>query len=265
MTWERPWGQPFRYLLARPRPIPYRDTLFGLGWRMDQTLFLLASKSGAWGCGCTVRPAGYSTERSITVMQRTDALRNDRLPEQLADVNEGGRLCVIPASRKASFPCPEDVKTSQRNRDLADNVPCRAGVMVVFNEAAVHGTLPWTAGHRRRSLLDLYSPNDLRFAGGVYTTGRTEWVREPTPTQRAALDPPHIYNRPLNEEDGVTVIRPTRENPDGNIRERRHGREHQLRRPGWRTSPGRRRPQARCRAARFSLPASPSGQPGERS
>ena len=90
--------------------------------------------------------------------------------------------------------------------------------MVIFNEATIHGTLPWQAKHQRRSLLYRYSPNFMHFHGGVYETIMPEWVKELTPAQQAVLEPPYIYHRPLIDEDGVTVIRPTRENPDGTIR-----------------------------------------------
>ena len=39
-------------------------------------------------------------------------------------------------------------------------------------------------------------------------TGMLEWVSELTEAQQAVLEPPYIYNRPLVEADGETVIRP---------------------------------------------------------
>ena len=79
-------------------------------------------------------------------------------------------------------------------------------------------TATWRASHQRRSLLYRYSPNYLHFAGGVYETSLPDWVQKLTPAQQAVREPPYIYHRPLIEGDGVTVIRPTRENPDGTIR-----------------------------------------------
>ena len=88
------------------------------------------------------------------------------------------------------------------------NVPCKTGDMVIFNEATLHGTLPWTAEHERRSLLYRYSPKYLHFAGGTYQTSQPAWVSELTEAQQAVLEPPYIYNRPLVEADGETVVRP---------------------------------------------------------
>jgi hypothetical protein len=85
--------------------------------------------------------------------------------------------------------------------------------MLIFNEATTHGTLPWKAPHERRSLLYRYSPKYLHFAGGVYKSAFPEWVEELTEAQRAVLEPPYIYHRPLIEDDGRTVVRPRREYP----------------------------------------------------
>ena len=35
LTWEQPHCQPFRDLLAHPKMIPYMNTFFGRGWKMD--------------------------------------------------------------------------------------------------------------------------------------------------------------------------------------------------------------------------------------
>ena len=40
LTWEQPWCQPFRDLLANPRIIPYLNTILGRGWKMDHHPFL---------------------------------------------------------------------------------------------------------------------------------------------------------------------------------------------------------------------------------
>ena len=128
---------------------------------------------------------------------------------QLANVVEGdGGLCVIPGSHKANFKCPEEILLWEDHQEIVYNVPSKAGDMIIFNEATLHGTIPWTAEHERRSLLYRYSPKYLHFAGGTYETKQPEWVSELTEAQQAVLEPPYIYNRPLVAEDGETVDRP---------------------------------------------------------
>ena len=38
-----------------------------------------------------------------------------------------------------------------------------------------------------------------------------DWVSELTEVQQAVLQPPYVYNRPLIEEDGETLVSPRRE------------------------------------------------------
>ena len=91
------------------------------------------------------------------------------------------------------------------------NIPCEAGDLLIFNEATTHGTLPWTAPHERRTLMYRFSPKYLHFAGGYYQAEFPEWVSELSEAQRAVLEPPYIYNRPLIEPDGETITRPRRD------------------------------------------------------
>lgn len=213
LTWEQPWRQPFRDLLAHPKAIPYLNTFFGRGWKLDHSPFILTGTPGTEGLrlhGST----SYHHDGAQYYTYANGLMRCGMLvfQYQLADVNEGdGGLCVIPGSHKANLPCPEDILTYEANQELVYNVPCKAGDLVIFNEATIHGTLPWRALHERRSLLYRYSPKYLHFAGGVYETKQPEWVSELTEAQQAVLEPPYIYHRPLIEDDGVTVVRPRRE------------------------------------------------------
>lgn len=213
LKWDKPWCLPFRHLLAHPKAIPYLNTLFGRGWRMDHAPFILTSTDGAEGLvvhGSTM----HRFDGSQYYIYTNGLIRCGMcvFQYQLADVNEGdGGLCVVPGSHKANFSCPSEIRKWEVNREVVYNVPCKAGDLVIFNEATLHGTLPWKASHERRSLLMRYSPKYLHFAGGEYRTTFPEWVEELTEAQRAVLEPPYIYNRPLIEDDGETVVRPRRE------------------------------------------------------
>ncbi len=131
---------------------------------------------------------------------------------QLHDVNPGdGGFCCIPGSHKANYRCPKSIIEFESDLDLIANPSCEAGDLIIFNEATTHGTLPWKGKDERRSLLYRFSPKYLHFAGGEYTSTFPSWVDEITEAQRAVLEPPYIYNHPLIESDGVTVVRPLRE------------------------------------------------------
>jgi ectoine hydroxylase-related dioxygenase (phytanoyl-CoA dioxygenase family) len=213
LTWENPHCLPFRHLLAHPKIIPYLNTMMGRGWKMDHSPFILTSTVGAEG----LRLHG-STARHFDGSQYY-TYNNGRMrcgmvvfQYQLADVNEGdGGFCAIPGSHKANLPSTEGIRTWTEDQEIVHQPVCKAGDLVIFNEATIHGTLPWKGKGERRSLLYRYSPKYLHFAGGTYKTQQPEWVSELTEAQQAVLEPPYIYNRPLIEDDGETVVRPRRE------------------------------------------------------
>jgi len=209
LTWDHPWCEPFRDLLAHPKAIPYLDAIHGRGWHMDHSPFALFSTKGAEGL--ILHGPGHNYFGAAAYHYKNGKIRTGMVvfQYQLADVNEGdGGFCCIPGSHKANFPCPRDIIEWEANQDLVFNVPCKKGDLLIFDEATTHGTLPWRADHERRSLLYRYSPHYLHYAGGYHQTTFPEWVNELTEAQRAVLEPPYHYHRPLIEEDGVTVVRP---------------------------------------------------------
>ena len=51
VTWDQPWCQPFRDLIAHPKLIPYANSLFGRGWRLDSEPFIIMARKGCGGHG----------------------------------------------------------------------------------------------------------------------------------------------------------------------------------------------------------------------
>ena len=213
LTWEQPWCQPFRDMIAHPKLIPYLNTLFGRGWRMDHLPFISFARKGTGGHGLhgvTSRifdgaqfyhHANGEIRAGLAVFQF-----------QLADINPGdGGLAVIPGSHKANFKCPKDIMLYSANRDVVHNVAGKAGDMAIFLEATIHGALPWTAEHNRRSLFYRYGPKYLNYHQEYIGTTQPEWVCELTDVQRAVLEPAYMYNRPLLEDDGATLVHPGQE------------------------------------------------------
>lgn len=214
LAWEKPWCDPFRELLCHPKAIPYLDTMLGRGWRMDHSPFLLCGGAGAEGL--TLHGPGHNFDGSQYYVYKNGIMRCGMIvfQFQLADVLEGqGGFCYIPGSHKANVALPKEIREWESDREIVVNPACKAGDLLIFNEATTHGTIPWTAPHERRSLLYRYSPKYLHFAGGEYTCTFPDWVDELTEAQRAVLEPPYIYHRPLIEPDGKTVVRPLRDYP----------------------------------------------------
>ena len=212
LTWEPPWCAPFRDLLAHPKAIPYLNTMLGRGWRLDHEPFLLCGGAGAEGL--ILHGPGHTFDGAQYYAYKNGRMRCGMvvLQYQLADVNPGdGGFCCIPGSHKANYPCPREILEWEVEQDAVRPIPCKAGDLLIFNEATTHGTLPWRGQQERRSLLYRFSPKYLHFAGGYYRSEFPEWTAELTEAQRAVLEPPYIYHHPLIEDDGTTVVRPLRE------------------------------------------------------
>ena len=214
LTWEHPWCEPFRELLAHPKSIPYLNEMHGQGWRMDHSPFMLCGGVGAEGL--ILHGPGHTFDGSQYYIYKNGMMRCGMVvfQFQLADVPAGaGGFCCIPGSHKANYRCPPELLRMEADLEALVQPVCKAGDMLIFNEATTHGTMPWKAPHERRSLLYRYSPRYLHFAGGEYNVTFPEWVNELTEAQQAVLEPPYIYNRPIIGDDGVTVTRPHRVYP----------------------------------------------------
>ena len=214
LTWPQPWCQPFRDLLAHAKAIPYLNTIFGRGWKLDHRPGCIMARKGKGGHGLHGNSSrifdgaqfySYSNGQfrtGLTVFQY-----------QLADINPGdGGITVIPGSHKANFKCPEDIMLYNEDRECVYNVACKAGDLVIFMEATIHGALPWTADHERRSLLYRYCPKYMQWGRENYgELTLPEWTKELTEVQRAVLEPPYMNSRPLIEDDAETLVRPGQE------------------------------------------------------
>lgn len=108
----------------------------------------------------------------------------------LEDVNpgDGGFVCV-PGSHKASFNSYKPPVDSH----LVVNPSLKAGDMLIFTEALVHGTISWKSNRRRRSILYKYSPGYSSWAQPdslkKYEALATSDV------QRDLLRPPYVGKR----------------------------------------------------------------------
>lgn len=207
----RPWCEPFRELLTHKRLIPYLNTMLGVGWKMDHSPVMFVAEQGAEGLflhGATSRlpfpAAAYSYANGV---MRCGLIS---VEIHLSPNAEGdGGFAAIPGSHKANFSMPVGVQRWEEDQEIVRNPACNAGDALIFNEATLHGTLPWRAKHQRRALLYRYSPGYLHYAGGYNLTTLPSWADELTPVQRAALEPAHYYSRPVVQDDAVTVGRAT--------------------------------------------------------
>lgn len=207
LTLERPWCEPFRELLAHPKLLPYLNTMLGVGWKMDHSPAMFIADEGAEGLvlhGATSRLPSHAATYSYANGEMRCGLISIEFHLTPQEEGDGG-FAAIPGSHKANFAMPEAIRLWEENRDILRNPGFNAGDILIFNEATIHGTLPWRAAHQRRALLYRYAPRYLHYAGGYNSTSLPSWADELTDAQRAALEPAHYYRRPVIQDDGTTV------------------------------------------------------------
>lgn len=208
LSWEQPFSDPFRELLADPRISPYLDELLGRGWHLDTEPVYFHYQTGAGGLKFHggdphLVPGQYYDYRNgemrngLTVVQFT-----------LSDQTEGdGGFCCIPGSHKSNYVRPASITKWESDQEIVRNPTLRAGDVLIFTEALTHGTLPWTASHDRRAVHYRYAPKCVQVGPGVHSILLPPWADDLTAAQRAVLEPAYLYGRPLINEDG-SVSRP---------------------------------------------------------
>ena len=99
------------------------------------------------------------------------------------------QLTPMPCARshKANYEVPRDIVQSANYGPVAPvvNPTMKAGDLLIFTEATLHCTLPWTNPHHEtRRLLYRYSPKYIHMDGGTFEVTQPPWVSELTPAQQ---------------------------------------------------------------------------------
>ncbi len=193
LSWDKPWGDPFRGMLAHPKIVPYLNVILGPGFRMDHSPGMITMREGAEG-HIFHGSSGPGFDPHQYYIFKNGQMHNGLtvVAWQFSDVNEGdGGLCLIPGSHKGNYPCPPEMKRHEAYQEFIKPLTCKAGDVAIFTEAVTHGTLPWKAKHQRRSLLFRFSPGNLAYAKGYHPEWPESMLANLTPEQRAVLEPPY--------------------------------------------------------------------------
>lgn len=205
LGWAKPHCDVFRSLLAHENLVPYLVALCGKGYRMDHLPFIIMQGKGAEGFSLHGGPLTGEGRFNPALQYRCEGgqIYNSLLAMsvQLADHNAGdGGFCVVRGSHKMNFPLPADF-TQGMGDMVAEHLyqpATRAGDVIFFSEATVHGAMPWMAEHQRRIALYRFAPSTVAY-GRTYYPGQipgwpAEYLEGCTPAQRAVLEPPY-HNR----------------------------------------------------------------------
>ena len=193
LTFERPWCEPFRRMLTHPRVVDIFNEILGTGFRLDHGPGLIQMDDETEGHrlhgGMTFDPSqyhGFTHGRMhcglcVAAWQLTDVRSGD-----------GGFAC-IPGSHKANYRPTLEVLKLDEDWGCVEQVAAPAGSVVIFNEALVHGTLPWRPANRvRRSILFKYSPGFMAWGS---PHGECP-IADPTPEEEAIYQDPRRTGRP---------------------------------------------------------------------
>lgn len=220
LGWESPCREPFRELLCHPTIAKALHELIGVGYRLDHSPLLIAQDKGAEGHtlhGGAVTESGEPAW-PLAYSFRHGHMRNQLLTVcmQLSEAGDGdGGFCAVPGSHKANFPVPSALA------DLADpelNVhvvqPALApGDCLLFSEATLHGTLPWTADHQRRTVIYRFAPAGSAYGRGYVPSWPEAALEGMSDAQRCVMEAPYHprMNRAYVGKDGEAVQAKARE------------------------------------------------------
>lgn len=182
------WGKPFQNLFDHPNMIPYLSELLGPQFRADHDYGIFMRQGGRKGG----LHGGDHRAGTHYYKYRDGVMRNGLtvVVYFLAPAPPGsGGLCCVPGSHKSNFALnvPEEVRSFKCIPHYLANPSAETGDALIFTEATMHGTLPWTAENERRTLLYKFTPGHVSYASTYYNHDDYEDLTE---QQKRVLTPP---------------------------------------------------------------------------
>ena len=164
------WGEPFCRLLDHEAIMPvlrfrlgdcFRlDRLYGIRMQKGQTMGSMHADYGASARNVFTKPgerfhfAPNGIYEGFTVVAWSLADAGPR---------HGGFWC-IPGSHKSNFKLPREIHEAPEKASCVVIPEIPTGSVVLFTEAVMHGTAPWTADHERRTLLYKYCVSQMAWS-----------------------------------------------------------------------------------------------------
>jgi len=204
LGWPKPDCDPFRALLAHPRLLPYLLELCGPGYRLDHLPLLISQNRGSEGFHLHGGPLTASGRFNPTLQYRcvNGEFYNSLLAMsvQLTDHNPGdGGFSIVRGSHKVNFPVPDAFTHGEIEDEHLYQPVTKAGDVVFFSEATVHGARAWMADRERRIALYRFAPATVAYGRAYAPEWPAEMLEGLPPLQRAVLEPPYAQrlDRPV--------------------------------------------------------------------
>jgi len=193
------WGRPYQSLFDHPNMTPYLNELLGPKFRADHDYGIFMRKGGHKG-GLHGGEIGTFTGHAADhwYKYRDGVMRNGLtvVVYLLAPARKGdGGFCCVPGSHKSNFvtDLPKDVRSFDRIPHYVTQPVAEAGDALIFTEATIHGTLPWTSDEDRRALLYKFSPGHSTWSQRFYNFDEYDDLTE---QQMRVMSPPSAGPRP---------------------------------------------------------------------
>lgn len=189
------WAPAYQNLMDHPKIVPYLVELIGPKFRIDHDYCIFMTKGGQQG---ELHGGETDSNPDHWYKYRDGVMRNGLMVVTffLSHAKKGdGGFCCIPGSHKSNFVAflPDDVRRYERIPHYVVQPEVEAGDAVIFTEALMHGTLPWTADHERRALLFKYGPGNSAWMKNYYDP--QDYIN-PTEQQIRLMAPPSVGGRP---------------------------------------------------------------------
>jgi hypothetical protein len=189
------WGHPYQSLIDHPTIVPYLRDVLGPKFRLDHDYCIFATKGGRdqdlHGGATGKNPDHWYQYRDGVIRSGLTVVTFVLSPARSGD----GGFCCIPGSHKSNFigSVPRDVSTYQRMPHYVVQPAVEPGDAIIFTEALIHGTVPWTAEHERVAVVYKYSPGHSAWMRNYYDHAA---YADLTAQQRRILAPPSVGERP---------------------------------------------------------------------
>ena len=196
------WGGVFQSLIDHPKILPYLTEWLGPKVRLDHDYAIFMSQGESRG---RLHGGDNGFEGDHWYKYRDGVIRTGLTVVTFfaspAGSGDGGFTC-IPGTHKTNFlgSIPDDVRTFERDAHYVVQPVAEPGDALIFTEALVHGTAPWTANHQRRTYLYKFSPGHSAWSGNYYDLDAYDGLTE---QQTRMLAPPSIGKRPDTVEEAA--------------------------------------------------------------
>jgi len=219
LRWPQPYCEPFRQLLHHPLLLPALTALCGPGYRLDHLPLAILQHRGSEGFALHGGPLDSNGRFNPALQYRCVGghIYNTLLAcaVQLSDHSEGdGGFVVVRGSHKSNMAVPRSFIDGSGNLAAHLHQPVtKAGDVILFSEATVHGATAWKGEHQRRVALYRFAPAGVAYGRAYHPQWGIEGL---TPAQSAVLEPPYVprLDRPVLQSGGDEEVSFGAERPD---------------------------------------------------